>query len=32
MPDLELQIEETAVQLTQEDLDILSAYSWDMTG
>ena len=32
MPDLELQIEETAVQLTQEDLDILSTYSWDMTG
>ena len=32
MPDLELQIEETAVQLTQKDLDILSAYSWDMTG
>ena len=32
MPDLELQIEETAVQLTQEDLDILSKYSWDMTG
>ena len=32
MPDMELQIEETAVQLTQEDLDILSTYSWDMTG
>lgn len=32
MPDLELQIEETAVQLTQEDIDILSTYSWDMTG
>ena len=32
MPDLELQIEETAVQLTQEDLDILSIYSWDMAG
>ncbi len=32
MPDLELQIEETAVQLTQQDLDTLSAYSWDMTG
>ncbi len=32
MPELELQIEETAVQLTQEDLDILSTYSWDMTG
>ena len=32
MPDMELQIEETAVQLTQEDLDILSTYSWDTTG
>ena len=32
MSNLELQIEETAVQLTQEDLDILSTYSWDMTG
>ena len=31
MPDLELQIEETAVQLTQQDLDALSEYSWDMT-
>ena len=32
MPDMELQIEETAVQLTQDNLDILSTYSWDMTG
>ena len=32
MPDLEWQIEETAVQLTQEDMDALCTYSWDMTG
>ena len=32
MSNPELQIEETAVQLAQEDLDILSTYSWDMTG
>ena len=32
MPDLEWRIEETAVQLTQDDMDALCTYSWDMTG
>ena len=32
MPDLEWQIEETAVQLTQDDMDVFCTYSWDMKG
>ena len=32
MSDTELQIEEESLQLTPEDIQLLSEYSWDMTG